>query len=81
MTTRTLHDLAIGDGIAIHKPVEQTAIPWCTTHDRSMTDEFVECDWSALQVEAGRFGGAGCVVSSGGPDHRWWQDIEDRRTP
>lgn len=43
----------------------QTAIPWCTTHDRE------------AKFDKGKLVGQGekvCVISNGGPDHKWWID-------
>ncbi len=52
---------------------KQTAIPWCTTHDDIAS-------WDALNERCWAYGrttteGA-CVISTGGPDHKWWMDTE-----
>ena len=47
----------------------QVAIPWCTTHN--------QCTYVYLVRDGehcGGFDGNSCVVSSGGPDHKWWKD-------
>ena len=46
-----------------------TAIPWCTTHDRMMDSE----DPERYCFEAGSVDDP-CVISTGGPDHKWWKD-------
>ena len=43
----------------------QEAIPWCTFHKRSVV--FPE---SGLCAD----GPVGCMISTGGPDHKWWRD-------
>ena len=55
--------------IRIHR---QEPIPWCTTHDRMMDDELARQRWC---YEAGS-DEQPCVVSMGGPDHKWWKDTE-----
>ena len=47
--------------------IEQTAIPWCTEHDVTMIPDEPSCD--------ARYNENPCVLSVGGPDHRWWQDV------
>ncbi len=51
------------------------AIPWCTTHD------FGECHCGHVEVchcQSHDAVSAGpintCVISTGGPDHKWWKD-------
>ena len=43
---------------------EQTPIPWCTTHD-------TKGDNTHLMFRRGQ---KICVISTGGPDHKWWKD-------
>ena len=48
---------------------DQTAIPWCTTHDQKADDVVCvigsgDCGYVRLP----------CVISTGGPDHKWWKD-------
>ena len=63
--------------------IRREPIPWCTTHDRDahMTT------WSVKEQQQTP-GGCGevrlsdecyeditrCIVSTGGPDHKWWRD-------
>ncbi len=66
-----------------------TAIPWCTTHDDRATYSQDECQFvqqyghepeDSLLHEAFELtaqfisGGAECVISTGGPDHKWWKN-------
>ena len=50
----------------------QEAIPWCTTHDNIECDgaEYPTC-WARIHGETE---GDVCVISHGGPDHKWWKD-------
>ncbi len=48
--------------------IDQTAIPWCTVHDASK----IEADWRPATCGAGD--GQACLISTGGPDHKWWRD-------
>ena len=50
-----------------HTIIGQEAIPWCTTHSDVASLDAEKC-W-AYVVEPGA-----CVISSGGPDHKWWKD-------
>jgi len=59
------HELIIDDYLT------QTAIPWCTTHDSSMTTDGQRCLVQTIFDYA-----EGCVISTGGPDHKWWKDTE-----
>ncbi len=55
-----------------HTIIGQEAIAWCITHDSpSGNMEGVPmCGIGYLaNTEAGR-----CVISNGGPDHKWWKD-------
>lgn len=61
-----------GFGVGYDGASSQTAIPWCTTHDRMMDDELARQRWC---YEAGS-DEQPCVVSMGGPDHLWWKDTE-----
>ena len=51
---------------------DQEAIPWCTTHDNIECDgaEYPTC-WARIHGETE---GDVCVISHGGPDHKWWKD-------
>ena len=57
-------------------PVEQQAIPWCTTHDISKdipnpnpaADRPGDC--FLAEYREGE-----CVISTWGPDHKWWVDV------
>lgn len=56
------------DRKTIRSPVNQTAIPWCTAHKheaRSATDCWLRLVSEDLED---------CVISTGDPDHEWWQD-------
>ena len=70
---------------------KQRAIPWCTTHDDRATYMQDECRFvqqfgnepegsmlhQAFELAAQFIsGGAECVISTGGPDHKWWKDTE-----
>ena len=51
--------------------VEQKAIPWCLTHDNK---------WVRVPgIMSGCYAGSEakpCVdESTGGPDHKWWEDV------
>ena len=46
--------------------VDQKVISWCTTHDKSST--------YGKSCAVATDDGPVCVISSGGPDHKWWQD-------
>lgn len=58
--------------------VTQEAIPWCTTHDMKVTigHKYREWIWDGciVAVNEWRDNTDTCVVSEGGPDHKWWQD-------
>ena len=54
------------------KPIKQTAIPWCITHNQSAerrTDGvwLNECPGDAVE----------CKISTGGPRHKCWEDINE----
>ncbi len=46
----------------------QSAVRWCTTHD-CWTDSGVNCMETT--------GPGSCTISTGGPDHRWWEDVRE----
>ena len=52
---------------------KQEAIPWCTTHDDFAHD--TTCSAFIVAVEHDSDVPAACVISMGGPDHKWWVDI------
>ena len=55
-------------------PVEQRAIPWCTTHDARYRSIDEACDdIEDYRLYTGE--DLGCRKSTGGPDHKWWEDI------
>ncbi len=58
---------------------DQVAIPWCTTHDNGA------CYYNGAVYETGCWthdnissrstaNWPDCVISQGGPDHKWWKD-------
>ena len=50
----------------------QTAIPWCTTHDEgAVADGFIVC---RVGVVLGELAQTNCLISTGGPNHKWWRD-------
>ena len=51
--------------------IRREPIPWCTTHSSPVLHfDFNEKCW-AYVVEPGA-----CLISTGGPDHKWWKDTE-----
>ena len=55
--------------------VDQTAIPWCTTHDHHVdTTGLIGCDYLTTIDQCEPITDR-CVVSTGPPDHKWWKDI------
>ena len=47
--------------------INREAIPWCTLHDRMIfLKRPLDCG-APLDDEE-------CVISTGGPDHKWWKD-------
>ena len=57
--------------LADHTLVDQRAIPWCTTHDAEQADYDDICWKGVWRPNAGGV----CVISTGGPDHKWWKDV------
>ena len=51
--------------LADHTIIDQEAIPWCTNHDNPSTD--TECWWGGVGQKV-------CIISTGGPAHKWWRD-------
>jgi hypothetical protein len=50
----------------------QKAIPWCTTHGCSLSGRGGVC---LKRLAAGRPDQMdACVLSFGGPEHKWWHD-------
>ncbi len=68
--TRTGGITGVHSGQYAMLKVELWAIPWCTTHDLLIenpnTDPMVCYDVQEYPPD--------CVVSSDGPDHKWWKD-------
>jgi len=68
-----------------HIGFRREAIPWCTTHDEKLPDgpelEKVEPRcwfdyfYGVKDGDGNRVGSLMCVISTGGPDHKWWMDI------
>ncbi len=55
------------------EPEHQTAIPWCTRHDSKAYVR--EDDLASSCQQADGYGWIDqCVISTGGPDHKWWRD-------
>ena len=60
--------------ISVTEPIvviEQTAIPWCVTHDSNINGPVDYCAWSESQYPIDKLD---CAISLGGPDHKWWRD-------
>ena len=61
-----------------HDTVVQRAIPWCTFHKRSvergaqLLDKPVACSFHT-DMRDPDYGD--CVISTGGPEHKWWVDL------
>ena len=65
--------------------IKREAIPWCTTHNQIAlgVDAYAVC-YDPAQVPAHQLdywgqsepapNRDGCVISTGGPDHKWWKD-------
>ena len=63
-------------------PVEQQAIPWCTFHDRPLGTGAGGGDFNPLDEACAvppttkdTLGLYDCVISTGGPSHKWWVDL------
>ena len=67
--TRTGGITGVHSGQYAMPKVEQTAIPWCITHDAELVDNDV-CWRGVWRPTAGGI----CDISTGGPDHKWWED-------
>ena len=62
----------------------QQAIPWCTTHDEKLPngpelekDEprcWFDYFYGVKDSDGNRIDPLMCVISTGGPDHKWWKD-------
>ena len=79
--TRTMWKPIQGADIRLTQPIEtvgQQAIPWCTTHKRSvergaqLLDKPVVCSFHT-DMRDPDYGD--CVISTGGPEHKWWVDV------
>ena len=61
-----------------HTIIDQEAIPWCTTHDMNVTIGHKYRTWiwdgCIAAVTEWRDDTDSCVISTGGPDHKWWFD-------
>ena len=60
----------------IREEVTREAIPWCTTHDSKRLGHNPElCEFAAWysNQDKHQIGGQNCVISTGGPDHKWWK--------
>ena len=55
-------------------PITQQAILWCTTHDSKLIARGDMCQDKSWSTLAGLDSGV-CVISTGGPEHKWWRDI------
>ena len=50
---------------------KRTAIPWCTIHDNIAGTTENGCKgFTKWDVKSGY----DCMISTGGPDHKWWKD-------
>ncbi len=73
------HQLVFGvDGDMM--PVEQDAIPWCTFHKRPLGtgaggDYLMSEVCAAPPTETDIPEIYDCVISTGGPEHKWWVDV------
>ena len=61
-------------------PVEQDAIPWCTFHKRPLGtgaggDYLMSEVCAAPPTETDIPEIYDCVISTGGPEHKWWVDV------
>ncbi len=63
-------------------PVEQQAIPWCTTHDspahmyRAYSLPPTKSTHCHIAHKLGKpHRGTDCDWSLGGPEHKWWVDV------
>jgi hypothetical protein len=56
-----------------HIGFRRWAIPWCTTHNAQGTP--LQSCWvgNTPYTDAHK----DCVISTGGPDHRWWVDAAE----
>ena len=52
-----------------HTIIDQEAIPWCTKHDH-MAERTRDGNW----LNECAFDPEFCMISTGGPDHKWWCD-------
>ena len=52
----------------------QDPIPWCTTHNAQQSGE--NYCWKFVDYAAfSNVREANCELSTGGPDHKWWEDV------
>ena len=58
----------ITDGVYQFPSLSVKAIPWCTTHDSRVEDDY--CHHADRSHNIGD-----CIVSTGGPEHKWWMDL------
>ncbi len=77
--TRTLYDSPNYMRNHDATKIEQSAIPWCTTHNeqRPNGDHQDRC-WFSWRYQVlmpdGEIATGECNISLGGLDHKWWQD-------
>ena len=56
---------------------EQTAMVWCLQHDKGplLSDDTVCGVHELVRIGVHTLEKVGsCIVSTGGPDHKWWKD-------
>ena len=63
-----------GEGFDEWDEITQTAIPRCTAHNMGgLIDD--RCVAGQMRIDDPTSDEpAGCVISRGGPDHKWWRD-------
>ncbi len=56
--------------------IRREPIPWCTTHNNQLHGKLGEDAIEGLWQIWCLFNDSDmpCVVSTGGPDHKWWRD-------
>ncbi len=70
------------DGVYQFPSLKIEAIPWCTFHDRPLGTgagggDFNPLDEACFVPPTAKdiLGLYDCVISTGGPDHKWWVDL------
>ena len=51
----------------------EVAIPWCTTHEQAAIPGNITMPACRHAVDVDQV--EDCVISMGGPDHKWWVDV------